>query len=204
MKNLRVLAIIPLLIVFLTSAQSQTYLGVKGGVVTSSFRGADKSLTQDKNKGFNGGVFFSVSTLNGLVSIQPELLYVQKGSKLTTTGGAVTNHNDLTYFEVPLLLKVNAPLGAIKPNVFAGPYAAIAFKKEYGYNKESNLLPDYTINTFDYGGIVGAGLDLNLTKVFKVTFDARYAFGFEKVKDIKTEDVKNGAFALNMGLAFKL
>ncbi len=71
----------------------------------------DNGLRNGKTSllGFTGGLGFNFSvTDDNFFSIQPEILYVQKGFSAAATG--IINYNGdyrLNYVEVPLLFKIN-------------------------------------------------------------------------------------------------
>ncbi|MDO7848281.1 porin family protein [Hymenobacter sp. M29] len=99
-------------------AQSGVRIGLKGGANLASFTGTDKQGTKSKY-GFSAGATFNFR-LSDLISIQPELLFSQKGSKVDYAGnnnsdasvfkpGSVsgTFGQTLSYIDVPLLVRVN-------------------------------------------------------------------------------------------------
>ncbi|MDO7854020.1 porin family protein [Hymenobacter convexus] len=100
-------------------AQSGFRIGLKGGANLASFTGTDKKDTKSKY-GFSAGATFNFP-LSDLISIQPELLYSQKGAKLDYSGSSNSdasvfkNSNSvsgtfgqtLSYIDVPLLVRVN-------------------------------------------------------------------------------------------------
>lgn len=85
----------------------------------------DNGLRNGKTSllGFTGGLGFNFSvTDDNFFSIQPEILYVQKGFSAAATG--IINYNGdyrLNYVEVPLLFKINFGGEAVKLYVNAGP-----------------------------------------------------------------------------------
>ena len=98
-------------------AQGQARFGLKGGINYSNIAGDLNNQDIYMNKvGFNGGIQANFPILtDGFLSLQPELLYSQKGyqyrdEKFTILGvererkGKV-NYN---YLDLPVLLKVNA------------------------------------------------------------------------------------------------
>lgn len=98
-------------------AHGQAGFGLKGGINYSNIAGdlGDEDIYENKI-GFNGGIQVNLPiTGDGFLSLQPELLYSQKGyqyrdEKFTILGiererkGKV-NYN---YLDLPVLLKVNA------------------------------------------------------------------------------------------------
>lgn len=186
--------------------------GVKAGVNISTFGGADAPSDLKSLTAFSAGVFFNLS-LPGPISIQPEVLYSQKGAK--STSSSYTSSINLTYIEIPILLKFNIPLAPaapVKPNVFAGPAAGflITAKAKIDpappapFPAETDIKDEFT--NMDLGVVMGVGLDIDLVAV-QLTIDARYFLGLntlDKNEDPTThtkEDVKNRTASVNIGIA---
>jgi hypothetical protein len=100
-------------------AQSSIRIGLKGGANLASHTGPDNKDTKSKY-GFSAGATFNFP-LSDMISIQPELLYSQKGIKLDYSGEANSDAGflkmsgnasgtfgqTLSYIDVPLLVRVN-------------------------------------------------------------------------------------------------
>ncbi|SDY90325.1 porin family protein [Hymenobacter psychrophilus] len=89
-------------------------LGLKGGANLSNLAGdlANKD-GYDYKVGFHGGLMLNVGLIDdGFLSLQPEVLYSQKGYKYDTNQafGLYKREGDVTYnyIDVPVLLKVKA------------------------------------------------------------------------------------------------
>lgn len=114
MKKIALLFIAVLSISF---AQAQAKFGVKGGINYSNLSG--DLITEDANQskvGFLGGITanFPLSSDN-FISVQPELLYSQKGyqfqnDKITINGAEYSfkGKRNFNYLDLPVLLRVNA------------------------------------------------------------------------------------------------
>lgn len=100
-------------------AQAQTAkIGLKGGINYSNVAGDLENESIYENKiGFNGGLTTNFSlTDDNFLSIQPELLYSQKGYQYrdeeftTLLGSKVTRKGkrNFNYLDLPVLLKINA------------------------------------------------------------------------------------------------
>jgi hypothetical protein len=100
------------------SFASQAQIGVKLGANMSNLAGNLQNEDVYKNKiGFVGGLTYNIPlSSDNFVSIQPELLYSQKGYKLTdrpytnTSGQSGTQEGKVnySYLDLPILLKINA------------------------------------------------------------------------------------------------
>jgi len=179
--------------------------GFKAGINFSNLYNID---VDDNNKrvGFNIGVFTKLPISKG-VSIQPELLYTTKGSKLNYTNftmGAGEYRFNLNYLELPLLAVFN--LGK-NFNLQLGGYAAylantnITDAKNDGTIDEIADLNASDFNRWDAGLVGGLGFDID-----KVTIGARYNYGLADVG--KTGNVssqligksKNSVLSLYFGI----
>lgn len=99
-------------------AQAQTKVGLKGGLTYSNIAGDLENEDVYMNKlGFNGGLTANFSiTGDNFLSIQPELLYSQKGYKyrdeeFTDLLGREVRRKgtrNFNYLDLPVMLKVNA------------------------------------------------------------------------------------------------
>jgi len=179
--------------------------GFKGGINFSNLYNIN---VDDNNKrvGFNIGVFAKLPISKG-VSIQPELLYTTKGSKLNYTNftlGAGEYRFNLNYLELPVLAVFN--LGK-NFNLHLGGYAAyltntnVTDAKNDGTIDEIADLNASDFNRWDAGLVGGLGFDIN-----KLTIGARYNYGLVDVG--KTGNVssqligksKNSVLSLYLGI----
>jgi hypothetical protein len=184
-------------------AQVTFSLGPKGGATFSQLS-KDKS-NQDSRNGFVAGAFANIG-LARVVALQPEVLYNQMGTK-GEFGGTNTRLKN-NYIQVPVLLKLRLPLGAVYPNIFAGPSFGFRNKARYTItDTETGESIEYgttAVKKHDFGGVVGAGIDINAGPVF-FTVDGRYGFGFDEINnDIYRLDAKNRQWAVSAGIGFLL
>ena len=105
---------------------SPAKIGLRGGLTQATLYGDDIAKS-DFRPGFTGGLFFTYRA-NKAFSIQPEVLYSVRGGKnvdldATTAEESIRARHD--FLEIPVLLKLTAPLNKIKPRLFVGP--AIGF-----------------------------------------------------------------------------
>lgn len=174
------------------TAQGFSGLGAKLGYNSSTFVGAD---LPGKGIGSQAGVILGgyVSyEFNNMFSLQQEVLFTFKGSKVNTIGD-VWLSNIFLYVEMPLLAKATfLAEHRLRPYVYAGPAVAalVAALNSKG------LLED--IRTYDLGLVIGGGveiwglsLDLRLTKGL-LNFD-QSASGI---------DLKHQTISVMMGYAF--
>ncbi len=202
-KNLFILSILFLSFSFGLTAQG-TMFGVKGALVNSSFLGEDAQSTDNKT-GYSAGVFLQIPTESGIFTLQPELVFTRKGA--TNNIGSVSESIELDYLDIPVLAKIGLPIGSLKPNIFAGPYASLKVREQYQVTEEltgATFTEEDQIRSWDYGAVFGGGLDFSAGNSV-ITVDARYNVGLAQLEEAEEpKDIKNGVFSLNLGIAFGL
>ncbi len=201
------------------SAGDKLNIGVKAGVSLANVYGDDvdaamnvlgtAGISKQFRTGFAGGLFVCYEVLSFL-AIQPEVLYTMKGVKLDATFPIVGKAEatvKLDYIEIPVLVKLMLPIGGFKPNIFAGPSFAFNILAELsgealGQSSSVDLKdvdPSLGPETFDFGFVVGAGVDLEVGPVL-LTLDGRYTLGLTEIwEDV---DIKNGVAAVMVGVGF--
>ena len=140
--------------------------GLKGGLNFTNMY-IDK-VGDDKMKvGWHAGVFAKFPLAKG-VSLQPELLYSNKGSKLNYTDqliGAGEYRFNLNYWELPVLLSFNI---AENFHINAGPYIAYLSKADItdindnGTVDQLVKLNEDSFKRWDAGAAAGIGFDVLL------------------------------------------
>lgn len=162
-----------------TLAQSPVDFGIRGGLNFANVNDVDGD--PDSRTGFLIGAYLDIGIPMSPLSIQPEATYSQKGAEAGGTEIA------LDYLEVPVLAKLSFAPGPASPHVYAGPYA--------GFVLESDIDDAQT----DFGGIVGAGLDINLVAV-DLNVGARYGVGLSDA--FEDGSGKNSVFSIVAGISF--
>lgn len=153
--------------------------------------------------------------VNEVFSVEPQVLYSQKGTEVEGTGSNSTLEGSvkLSYIEVPLLLKFWFPVSnsQIRPFVFAGPVVAF----ELNCTLEGEILSVtgsedceetsvVKTKSTDFGGTAGGGIEFRAGGQL-VRVDARYTHGFTNINDSgDNREIKNRAFAVTVGLGFPL
>lgn len=181
------------------------------------------------NTGLTLGAGFNFA-LGETFSIQPELLYIQKGSKQVF--GSASLSNRLNFFEIPVLGKVSFGSETVKAYVNAGPSLGYALggrmtakddgetesvKVRFGDEKSTDevyYLSTDDFNRIDLGLQFGAGVGFQVGPG-TLLLDARYGLGmsnFVKAQKetfggvtISTEaDGKSRTLAFTLGYAIPL
>jgi len=181
--------------------------GLKAGLDFSRFSGSDVDVlarnasssasAELKSKvGFAGGAFLGVG-VGGSWALQPEFLYVMKGTKVDAAQGG--GNINLNYFEIPVLLKLNLlpPKSAISPFVFAGP--SLSFNTSAKVSNGDEDIKDL-VHGADFGLVLGAGLDIQ-----KFSLDVRYDLGLQnpiKAQGGYTPSIHNGTVLVLVGYRF--
>ena len=189
-----------------TEKQLQSKFGIKAGLNLTNLYISDAS-DEHLKAGFNAGIYWKLPVARGF-SIQPELLYSQKGAKTTYSNfiqGSGEYRFNLNYIELPLLAVIN--LGK-HFNIHAGPYAGYLVKANVT-NVDNNGtingaadLNENNFNRWDYGVAGGIGLDVE-----NFTIGARYNYGLNKIGNSGlageiTRNSKNAGLSIYVGLAF--
>jgi hypothetical protein len=216
MKN--ILSALLLLTLLVSTGFAQ--FGVKGGLSIGTFGGDDKSqimlmtglATDPKTQsGFTGGVYYHIGLLMGL-SIQPEVLYTQRGgvyesaipnsiSEKTTTKFA--------YLDIPVVVQYALPIPVVKPFVEGGVSYGIPLKATlteeftpFGattHSAETDIKDKLTKG--DLSIVIGAGVRLDLF-VASVNVGARYVIGQTKVYKDGDAKVYNRTILVTAGVNF--
>lgn len=211
-----------LMVSVLAMAQDAPSFGIKGGVSSAWFKGdavnslqnlleySDGRITSANRTGFYGGASVDIP-LGGVVSIEPGLLYAQKGYSLNgelNVKGAeflgVNGKAQLTshYVDLPVLLKAN--VGGLE--VFAGPQVSYLAKADLkttagvmGFNVFNRTM-DATqeFNRWDAGLTGGLGYKFSNG----LTLSASYDHGMKKVDANQNFDSYNRSFKVGAGFRF--
>ncbi|MDX1672968.1 MAG: porin family protein [Balneolaceae bacterium] len=179
--------------------------GVKGGLYLSSILG-DDAETNSFRSGIHAGIFYS-KVLGDKIALQPELLYSKKGgeSRIRQTSGALLIQNfELSYLEVPLLLKYIVPTsGGSRVNLFAGPSVGFLLDQD-----TENLITGSTVtldelSSVEWGILAGAGLDVRYSSKL-IIIEARVGYGLNSVDDTgQGLDLHNFFIGLSTGIGFQ-
>jgi len=197
---------------------SETRFGIKAGISTTNAynvaEGWDDAI--DWKTGLTGGILVNYA-FNECFSLQPELLYVQKGFGSVLLEDYIDLTVSLDYFELPVLAKYTfLPGKKFRPALFAGPsfaycssstltVSALIFSADIDFSSLTHVT--------DFGFILGGGFDYELENG-TIVVDARFDWGltnvimsgdFEINGDIHTideDDFKNYGLSVTLGYVF--
>jgi hypothetical protein len=208
MRPFTALALVLPLLAAPVSAQDRAVAGFYGGVNFAKFGGDDVSNV-DTRTGFQAGVFASFP-LGKMIALMPGVAYSQEGTGVDV-GGGVTGTFKLDYIEVPLLLKLSAPLQGnsnLRPYFVAGPslgfQVGCKLRAESGSQSAEADCDDPTVNlktkSVQAGLTFGAGLEIS-----RLFLGLRYQLGLTSIDDTGgNNDIKNRVLAIVAGYGFRL
>jgi hypothetical protein len=182
-------------------AQGRT-LGVRLGTSIATLNtNAENLLDRENRTGVVAGVFYNRS-LGGPLAYQVEVLYAGRGTEFEDGSSF-----DLTYLELPVLLKASVPVGLLRPGVFGGVGLAVKVhcSVEDGTSESCDDVEGLDVKSTDWNAVVGADLQLGLAGL-SVWGDARYYVGLSDVGEFGdvVEDVKNRSWELTAGVGIPL
>lgn len=221
MKSFRVSMLALALAAFCASAASAgaVSFGAKLGLSFTNVTGVPDSWSDNTSyrSGFAAGIHVNYA-FDEVFSVQPELLYVQKGVVGNVYEGIIDIEATpkLDYIEIPLLLKATFGAGKLRPCLYAGPSVSFAVSSELelsaGFLSTDIDISDLTNDT-DFGLIVGAGIGYDY-KLATFTLDARFQYGFSNLlesgefdafgetQSFTVDDFQNYGFAILAGIEF--
>ncbi|WP_019948426.1 porin family protein [Hymenobacter aerophilus] len=187
-------------------------LGLKGGANLSNLSGDLTNKDGYDNKvGFHGGLMLNVGLIDdGFLSLQPEVLYSQKGYKYDSgqTFGLYKREGDVTYnyIDVPVLLKVKAG------NLFfeAGPqYSYLLKVKDESTGSLNGTVVGRTeaerdlknVNRNEFGYVAGLGLQTDMGLMLGLRYNGALT-DFAKNKSYNNGELtnaRNQVFQLSLG-----
>lgn len=181
---------------------SQLAIGFEGGLNIanmSSNTDATAAMSKSSLLGVAAGIFFELRLLDGLY-IQPEILYVQKGVKMSTTATILTLTQTteiktaIDYFDIPILARVNYALGALNLYALTGPFIGIktsasktADSSINGGAASSTTVELANVKSMNYGFDFGIGADYRLDTTWFVGVNARYGLGLANIDSVATK-----------------
>jgi hypothetical protein len=131
------------LLAFGTASHAQVSVIPKGGLTLSTVHLPNNSgIVFEKDNisslpGFVAGLGVNLPIAgDGFFSVQPELLYIQKGYKVEAASdqGSLVQTDSYNYLEVPVLAKINFGTERVKLYVNAGPSFAYALNGRFTQN----------------------------------------------------------------------
>lgn len=180
---------------FSVATSAQMRFGIKGGLnlanesISSSALGG-LSLSPNLRIGFHAGLVMD-SPITETISIQPNLLFSQKGFKLSANGNDVTT--TFNYIELPINFLYHASESF---SVGAGPYLGYALSGMVSSASQNTNV------TFGSGEARRLDYGLNLTAGYEVSpglvISANYSLGLANISDDSSETIKNNVIGFSL------
>lgn len=169
------------------AATAEAQFGVRAGYSSANF--SDTNF--NARSGFHAGAYYTLGL--GLISVEPGIQYSQKGYTGTEEVTNLSVDEQLGYFDVPVLVRVDV-LPVV--NIFAGPQVSILASSKYVKGGQKSDSSEAT-KGYDVAGVVGAQVRLPLG--FNV--QASYDIGFASL-NYYNFNVKNQVFKISAGYSF--
>jgi hypothetical protein len=155
-------------------------VGLKGGLNMATITGNDAkgAITYP---GVVVGCYCTIGLLPS-VAIQPEILYSQKGWKVSDFFGVPgIGKFRIDYIEISLLAKLSFGV-IVRPYILVGTYFSNRIRTSWesasGGNDFYGSLDNY-VKRYDRGIILGAGVPTPI----KLSFEVRYSLGFSTISE---------------------
>ena len=179
-------------------------IGLKGGLsLATVIKTNDNNFSTGTLLGFNGGAVLQLP-IGHFISIQPEVLFSQKGFR--STGTAIGTDYDyrryLNFLDIPILLRINATKYF---GIVVGPQYSYLLGTHTTFKSGDSGFEQDVKNDNDnikkniFGGVIGA--DINLSDNFFIY--GRYTIDFQNNNGDGTSSTpayKNQVFQLGIGV----
>jgi hypothetical protein len=193
----------------------QMSFGGRIGLNSATFGGDDVDdfdVDIGSRTGIVAGVHLRVP-LGGGISLQPELLYSQRGASFNEEffGETVTATIKMDYIEVPVLVRFDIPLAqaAVRPAVFIGPSFAFEMSCKFAFSgfgesgsEDCDEDEDFERNKLDIGLAFGGGLDFPMS-FGAIVVDGRYTLGLRTIDNDSQDpaDIKHRVWSISAGIS---
>ena len=190
------------------SAQVSASFGLQGGVNFANFdfkSGAPEEFDPEFKSRPRGVFGFFAAVDFTVIGIQIDALYSQKGAKTDFRDDEddIKIEVGVDYIEVPVMLRVNAPLGGgARIRLFGGPSFGFKVKDETTLEINGVKIEDdeTEFKSYDIGVVAGGALQFG-----KAFVDLRYNWGTTNIlkdDDSDRDRAKTRTFGLMAGFAF--
>jgi hypothetical protein len=201
----------------LCCAQAQSLkVGFKGGVNYSNMAGnlQDENLYSNKFA-FHGGIGTQLNLLGDLLSVNPELLYSQKGynyldQEVMINGIEHENKGkrNYSYVDLPLLLKVKASGFFVEAGPQIGYLVGIQDKKEQSVNniedKDVEWLSKDGLAEWEAGYVAGLGFQANNGLSLGLRYNGRINSLVKQDADRNWTNARHSVVQLQLGFLLGL
>ncbi|MFQ5629676.1 MAG: porin family protein [bacterium] len=190
-----------------SSIFAQDAIGILGGFnITNMLRSpALPSTSHEERVRFAGGAMVEFGLIQGF-ALQLEPMYIQKGANFDFIDteseqlDARRDEVDLTYLEVPILLKFRLLNRETGPYLLAGPSVGVLLSAKQGNRARKRDIKDQR-KSLDIGIGGGGGVFLSSDRV-KLFVEGRYNYGLGNIDDASEDgsDLRNNGFRILLGI----
>ncbi len=202
MKKFAIPALLILILISESRAQSPVEVGIRGGVNLANLGNVD--FDTRVRTGILAGIYADISLPVLPFDLETGVYFSQKGSEFDESDVELTFKLD--YIEVPVLVKL--PFGnlpQLKPYFIAGPYVEFNVNAEVeneGRNDVFTVDLDDETEFFNFGAMVGVGSDLDIGLI-TLNFQGRFGLGLRDVfNDQFSDGEKHQVFSILAGFSF--
>ena len=193
------------LVILSAVSNSQTSLGVEGGLNLSSISVSTNAQTSNKTGLMVGG--FADFQVSNIVAIRPGIRYVMKG--FTNQVNGLTYNDKFSYIEIPALIKFTVPLNEVKPYFIAGPVLGIQLSATEDVSDGVNFASSDVGNSFetiDFGLYFGSGIEFHVASKTDMFVGGGYSLGLSNIIKSQNQNlsVKNNGIQFSAGARFHL
>jgi hypothetical protein len=164
------------------SVAQRISVGGKLGQTVANLKSSDPGDNLRSKGGFVAGGFLNIA-ITSFLSIEPQLLIVQKGARVRDDEGDITLKLD--YLEAPVLGVLTLPTwGVVTPFVYAGASYGInvsAVAARVDVDGEGSRDIDADIQPTDVAVTYGGGINVD-----GLTLEARYSRGLDSISEDAT------------------
>lgn len=213
--NCRLLIFCFVLSAFASISQAQDVVGFRIGLSIANIDGDIREADDFGSRvGFAAGLFGTVPLRYG-ISVQPELLYAQKG--FTTGRATITNADEpgdgdivsarleLTYLDVPLLIKYTLPLNSESSlSFYSGPMVSFELSERIIVNGFQGSQESDQFGSPTYGIALGSDVTASLAGIEGLV-GVRFTRGLrsvlnQEVSTIEARSIYTQSFVLFVGV----
>lgn len=161
---------------------AQGRFGIKGGLNFNSLKDVSSNVddTWKKQTGYHMGLTYQAKIPFIGLGFQPEILFVRQ-----KTQNSLNQSLYLDYLTLPVNIQIGLDLLLFRPFVMFSPYISYAVGK-------GDMLSGQdwdSINRFDYGYGLGAGID-----IWKLQVSGKYIWGLGKLQQAGSQPINGNTF----------
>lgn len=201
----RLLTLLLCILAFNLSAQ---HFGARIGL---NFTGANYDLSgvdleTGRETNLMLGIFFDTPLLGDLITIQPELNYLNRGYDIDeAVNNLVYDEQTVSYIDLGAILKVNLPLGPAGLYVGAGPHYSYAISGQQSLVNGGDEDIDFDAERINRSGLQVTGLGgVTFGVGLKFFAELRYNATVTNYSDDETREISPNYFGISGGVMVPL